>query len=196
MAVKPITDLEKKAWDFAIKAHHGVNRKFTKMSYFDGHVRKVFQILKGVDTNPILGAASLLHDSIEDVDDVTYEVLLKEFGKEIADIVQELSSSDKKIKSVGKANYLLHKMINMSDGALLIKLCDRLQNISDHPTASDKFRTKYFNETKFIVSKLIELRQLNKKQLNILSQINGVLDRMKERYQLQHVESFKEFEKN
>jgi (p)ppGpp synthase/HD superfamily hydrolase len=195
MAVKPLTDLEKKAWDFATKAHHGVNRKFTKLSYFDGHVRKVFQILKGVDTSPIYGAACLLHDVVEDTE-VTYEIILKEFGKEVADIVQELSSSDKKIKSVGKANYLLHKMINMSEGALLIKLCDRLQNISDHPTASESFRVKYFNETKFIVSKLIELRQLNKKQLNLLSQINGVLDRMKERYQLQHVESFKKFEKN
>ena len=193
MAVKPLTELEKKAWDFALKAHEGVNRRFTQFSYFDGHVRKVFKHLKEVETDPELGAAALLHDTLEDCDGVTYEVILKGFGKRVADIVQELTSSDKKIESVGKANYLLHKMINMSDGALLIKLCDRLQNVSDHPTASDKFRNKYYNETRFIRSKLASLRDLNKKQLNVASQINGILNRMEDRYELKYVESFQTF---
>lgn len=77
MGVKPKSNIEQKAWDFAIKAHSGVKRKFTDVSYFDGHIRKVYQILKGVDTNPVLGAASLLHDSIKDVDDVTYEIHMR-----------------------------------------------------------------------------------------------------------------------
>ena len=61
----PLSELEKKAWSFAEKAHAGVKRKFSGDPYFE-HVRKVFKLVKKVDTNKILGAAALLHDTLED----------------------------------------------------------------------------------------------------------------------------------
>jgi hypothetical protein len=36
--------------------------------------------------------------------------------------------------------YLIQKLIKMSDDALIVKLSDRLQNISDAFTTSEKFR--------------------------------------------------------
>ena len=56
----PLTELEKKAWEFAQKAHEGVSRKFSGDPYFE-HVRKVFKLVKKIDTRETLGAAALLH---------------------------------------------------------------------------------------------------------------------------------------
>ena len=193
---KPNTELENKAWEFAKNAHQGVKRKFQTASYFDGHVAKVFGLVKQYDTRPELGAAALLHDTIEDVDSVTYEILVSEFGKVVADLVKELTSNDEMIEVMGKADYLLDKMYSMSDDALIIKLCDRLQNISDSYSANEKFRSKYYSETRYILEELASNRQLNRVQKRITEQINGLLDNIKNRYHyesLQHLKRFTDF---
>ena len=185
----PLTELEQKAWVFAQEAHKGVSRKFSGDPYFE-HVRKVFKLVKKVDTRETLGAAALLHDTLEDCPEVTYEILVKNFGKEVADIVKELTSKEDLIDAMGKADYLLDKMATMSDDALTVKLCDRLQNLSDHFSASDKFRKKYYDETKYIVDRLKVNRQLNKSQITVINLIIGLLDMMNRRY-IQTFEGFK-----
>jgi GTP pyrophosphokinase len=185
----PLSELEKKAWKFAEEAHKGVSRKFSGDPYFE-HVRKVFKLVKKIDTRETLGAAALLHDTLEDCPQVTYEILVQEFGKEVADIVKELTSKEDLIDAMGKADYLLDKMATMSDDALTVKLCDRLQNLSDHFSASDKFRKKYYDETKYIVDRLKVNRQLNKSQITVINLIIGLLDMMNRRY-IQTFEGFK-----
>jgi GTP pyrophosphokinase len=185
----PISEIEIKAWKFAHNAHQGVERKFSGVPYFF-HVRQVFKLVKKVDPNPDLGVAALLHDTVEDVEEVTYEVILKEFGKKVADIVDELTSDKKKIKSLGKAKYLAGKMIKMTNDALVIKLCDRYQNLSDHLDASPQFRKKYYIETKYIIEKLKQERHLNRKQLTIVSWIDGLLSMMEKRYKVHTFESY------
>lgn len=64
----------------------------------------------------------------------------------------------------------------MSDDALIIKLSDRLQNISDAFTASDKFRNKYFQETSRIVDAIENGRELNATHQRILADIKSKLD--------------------
>jgi len=185
----PLTELEKKAWEFAQEAHKGVSRRFSGDPYFE-HVRKVFKLVKKFDTRETLGAAALLHDTLEDCPQVTYEILVQEFGKEVADIVKELTSKEDLIDVMGKADYLLDKMATMSDDALTVKLCDRLQNLSDHFSASDKFRKKYYLETKYITDRLKVNRQLNKSQIAVINLIIGLLDMMNRRY-IQTFEGFK-----
>jgi (p)ppGpp synthase/HD superfamily hydrolase len=185
----PLTALEKKAWAFAEEAHKGVSRKFSNVPYFE-HVRKVFKLVKKVDTRETLGAAALLHDTLEDCPKVTYSILVENFGKEVADIVKELTSKEDLIDVMGKAEYLLDKMATMSDDSLTVKLCDRLQNLSDHFSASDKFRKKYYEETKYIVDSLRANRQLNKSQITVINLISGLLDMMNRRY-IQTFEGFK-----
>jgi GTP pyrophosphokinase len=185
----PLIELEKKAWEFAQEAHKGVSRRFSGDPYFE-HVRKVFKLVKKFDTRETLGAAALLHDTLEDCPQVTYEILVQEFGKEVADIVKELTSKEDLIDVMGKADYLLDKMATMSDDALTVKLCDRLQNLSDHFSASDKFRKKYYLETKYIVDRLKVNRQLNKSQIAVINLIIGLLDMMNRRY-IQTFEGFK-----
>lgn len=182
MSTYPQTEIEKKAWDFAEKAHYGVVRKFIPSTYFDGHVRKVFGLVKQFDTRPELGAASLLHDCVEDVEEITYETIKAEFGKIIADLVRELTSAGDFIEVMGKADYLLDKMSTMSSDALIIKLCDRLHNVSDSYSTTEKFRSNYYKETRYIIDRLKSNRVLNRIHQRIIQQIEGLLDAIKNRY--------------
>lgn len=197
MRTLPISDIEKRAWEFAKQKHEGQFRKFQNSSYFDGHVAKVFGLLKQVDTNPILGCAAICHDVIEDTD-ATWEDIKEIFGKRVANLVKELTSDEEKINLKGKKDYLLDKMIDMSDGALLIKLCDRLQNISDSYNASERFRDNYYKETKYIIDSLKKERRLNRKQMRIVQQIEGLLTNIKSRYKYEskYIIMFENFKVN
>jgi (p)ppGpp synthase/HD superfamily hydrolase len=185
----PLSELEIKAWKFARNAHEGINRKFSGVPYFY-HVRQVFKLVKKIDSRDELGAAALLHDTVEDVEEITIDVINKEFGTIVANLVKELTSDKEMLDIMGKPEYLLDKMNVMSDDALIIKLCDRYQNLSDHFSASDKFRRKYYQETKFIIDNLKQSRQLNRKQTIIVDWIEGLLRMMERRYVLTF-ESFK-----
>ena len=198
MPTYPQTDIEKKAWAFAENAHYGVTRKFQNISYFDGHVRKVFGLVKQFDTRPTIGAAALLHDCVEDVEEITYDVILLEFGKEIADLVKELTSLEEYIDVMGKSDYLLDKMVTMSEDALIIKLCDRLQNISDSYSATERFRSNYYKETKYIIEGLKSNRVLNQTHQRIIQQIEGLLDNIKSRYKYEskYIIMFEDFKQN
>jgi len=185
MPNKPITKKERKAWEFARNAHKGQVRRFINQPYFDAHVKKVNSIVKQYTTDEDILCASILHDVVEDCyDDI--EVGLKEisdlFGESVANLVRELTSLKDDIDDVyegDKAAYLINKMLNMSNSALIIKLADRLQNISDAFTASERFRNKYFEETSRIVEEIEKGRRLNRIQTLLLNQIKAKLGNIK-----------------
>jgi (p)ppGpp synthase/HD superfamily hydrolase len=173
---RPLTEKEKLAWKFARELHKGQMRKFTGVSYFEGHVKKVNSIAKQYTMDEDILISAILHDVLEDCFDdpeVGYHIIEGKFGKKIADIVQELTSSKEEIEDDydSKADYLIVKMIHMSNEALFIKLCDRLQNISDAFTASERFRTKYFQETVQIMDELEKNRRFNRIQGLLVNQI-------------------------
>jgi len=181
MANRPITPKERKAWNFAKEAHKGQIRKFVNKPYFGAHVVKVNGIVKQYTTEEDILCAALLHDVIEDCfedPEVGYHILEQEFGKRVADIVMELTSSKEDIDDNynSKADYLIVKMIHMSDDALIIKLADRLQNISDAFTASERFRNKYFQETVQIMDELEGHRRYNRVQGLLVNQIKMKLE--------------------
>lgn len=181
MPNRPITPKERKAWAFAKDAHKGQVRKFVNKPYFTAHVQKVNGIVKQYTNNEDLLCAALLHDVIEDCfddKDLGYQIISNEFGTTIADIVLELTSSEDEIQNdynSDKAEYLVDKLLNMTDDALIVKLADRLQNISDAFTASERFRNNYFHETNYIIDSLESERNLNKIQSALIDQIKGKL---------------------
>lgn len=183
MPTFPITDLEKEAFDFAKEKHEGQIRKFSNgLSYFDAHVQKVFGRIKQYDLNPILGCVALLHDVIEDPfkdnQEEGIKLIRKNFGEEVLSIVLELTSDKKLVKKFGKKEYLYSKMLVMSNEALLVKLCDRFENISDAFTADESFRFKYYNETRYIMDRLTTFRKMNVIQMraanDIVSKLNNI----------------------
>jgi len=172
---RPLTPKEKEAWNFAKELHKDQVRKFINKSYFIAHVQKVNEIAKQYTTDENILCAALLYDVLEDCfedPDVGYHIIEEKFGKKIADIVQELTSSKDEIDdNYNKADYLAVNMIHMTDEALFIKLCDRLQNMSDAFTASEIFRNKYFQETVQIIDELEKNRRFNRIQGLLVSQI-------------------------
>jgi (p)ppGpp synthase/HD superfamily hydrolase len=181
MANLPITKREQLAWDFAKKAHSGQVRKFTGLPYFDAHVQKVNGAVKLYTKEEDLLIVTILHDVPEDCYDNIwdgYAEIKRIFGKKVADLVMELTSNEDEIKHKydgSKKDYLVYKLTHMSDGALIIKLCDRLKNIEDAFTASEKFRKKYFIETVALM-KAVESRKLNRIQYLLVGEIKSKLD--------------------
>jgi len=185
MSNKPLTEKEKQAWKFARDAHKGQVRKFINKSYFEAHVKKVNSIVKKYTSNEDILCASILHDVVEDCYE-DYEVGLYEisnlFGKRISELVGELTSLKDEIDDIyegDKAEYLTDKMIHMSNSALIIKLADRLQNISDAFTASERFRSKYFEQTSVIVEVLEKHRRFNRIQTLLIDEIKAKLGNIK-----------------
>lgn len=138
---------------FAQKKHRKQKRKFSNEPYFN-HPKRVAEMVKTMGGSAAMIAAGFLHDTIEDTD-TTYEEIKENFGGIIADLVQELTSDIKKIRKTGKALYLTEKMNQMSSEALLIKLCDRLDNVNDlrFPIPGN-FIKQYSLETSFILNHL------------------------------------------
>jgi (p)ppGpp synthase/HD superfamily hydrolase len=182
MANQPNSEKESLAWEFAKELHKDQVRKFINKPYFDAHVQKVNGTAKQYTTDEDLLCAALLHDTIEDCFKDKWEgysIIKEKFGKRVADLVLELTSDEGEMKhryDGSKRDYLIYKMTHMSDDALIIKLCDRLQNISDAFTTSEKFRNNYFNETSAIVEAIESDRNLTDIHKRILTDIKAKLD--------------------
>lgn len=169
-------DLEK-AIIFATEKHNGQIRKGDGRPYIL-HPLSVMQHLykyKQSKNINMLAVSTILHDLLEDTD-TTYEEILNLFGVQVLSIVVELTSDKQKIEEIGKAPYLLGKMVAMSNYALVIKLCDRLDNILDMKSMSDDFRNKYINQTNFILNGLEESsRGLSKTHKKLIKEIKRVI---------------------
>lgn len=191
MPNKPISKKEQLAWDFAREKHKGQVRKFVNLPYFDAHVQKVNGILKMHTIDEDMLCASILHDCIEDTS-ATYEEIYSIFGKRVADLVEELTSDEYEMANDyggNKESYLTDKMLSMSDDALIIKFCDRLQNISDAFTASEKFRNNYYRETFNIIKTLKDNRRMNKIQMTLVHDIEEKLSNIKALFHNESVKS-------
>ncbi|MBQ6816992.1 MAG: hypothetical protein IJO27_01015, partial [Bacilli bacterium] len=93
------------------------------------------------------------------------------FGGQIAGLVLELTSDNDIKEYLGKTKYLEIKMMNMSELALFIKLCDRLDNVSDLTTSDEKFRNKYVKETLEILEFLLSNRKLSETHISVIKNI-------------------------
>jgi len=174
--LEDVATIEDFAERFGSIKHKGQRRKFADEPYFE-HPKRVANIVKKFKQSHKLDqllSASYLHDTLEDTN-TTYKDLVKLFGSLVASVVKELSSDPEEIKKVGKSKYLSDKMVNMSDWALVIKLADRLDNVSDLKQSSESFRNKTAKSTKEILHNLENRRLLTPTQKRIISAIKQKL---------------------
>ena len=123
-------DLFIKSLNFATLKHSSQRRKNKNKDPYVNHVIDVCNILSmcGIkDIETLCGA--LLHDTIEDTS-TTYDELLNEFGKNIADIVQECSD-DKSLDKVTRKKLQIEHAKHVSDKAKAVKLADKYSNMKD-----------------------------------------------------------------
>ncbi len=136
---KADTALIERAYAAAEKAHRGQTRKSGEP--YITHPLAVAQILADLGIGAKTLAAALLHDTVEDTD-YTLEMLRKDFGDEVAMLVDGVTKLDKlKYGDSAQAETVRKMVVAMSKDirVLVIKLADRLHNARTWgfvPTAS------------------------------------------------------------
>jgi len=173
----------KSASNFAEEAHKDQKRKGGD-TYFihPDAVAKIVHEVKESDHIAHLIAAAYLHDVVEDTD-YTIEQIRHIFGEIVGGLVGELTSDKDKIEISGKEEYLIDKMLGMSSWALVIKLADRLHNLSDFAdimSGSDekrkKWAKKYAEQTQNIMDEVEWYRDLSSTQTNLVNKIRHKLN--------------------
>lgn len=142
---------------FATQAHAGQKRRYTGDDYIV-HPIAVAELVRerGGSEDQII--AALLHDTIEDTD-VFYGQLWAEFGKTVADLVQELTDVFTH-EAYPRANRALRKakeadrLANISDEAKLIKFCDMIDNTSSIVEHDPAFSRVYLKEKLELYTKM------------------------------------------
>lgn len=118
-----------KAIDSAIKAHLGQTRKGKQVPYIL-HPLTVGLILSKVGAEEDVIVAGILHDTIEDTD-MTYEDIEKEFGENVAKVVNDVTEQDKSLPWVERKRLALEHIKEMMHDSLLVKSADVLHNMTD-----------------------------------------------------------------
>ncbi|HXE40223.1 MAG TPA: HD domain-containing protein [Azonexus sp.] len=116
---------------FAADKHRDQRRKDAAASPYINHPIALANVLAnevGVDDERVLIAA-ILHDTIEDTE-TTEQELVRHFGKEIADIVLEVSD-DKTLSSAARKQLQIDHAPHISRRAKLVKLADKICNLRD-----------------------------------------------------------------
>lgn len=125
----------------------------------------------------VLIASALLHDTLEDTY-TSYRELQEKFGKEVASIVEELTTAPCVPKMIGKGLYLAEKMQMMTNYALIIKFADRYDNLCDLNNSSASKREKTINDTIFIIDYLQKHRNLTDAQEEIQNLIKQKINEL------------------
>jgi guanosine-3',5'-bis(diphosphate) 3'-pyrophosphohydrolase len=140
-----------KALSFAVDAHQGQRRKSGEQ--YISHPCHVVQILAqefGV-TDPETLAAAILHDTIEDVPEVTQEVIGEHFGRNIEAIVDGCTKVENRSGDRQAFSKQVHRKIFSGAASrievMLIKMADRLHNMRTMDSMPKHKRQKIAEET-------------------------------------------------
>ncbi len=120
---------EQEAVEFSFKAHEKQKRKGTGISYVS-HPMTVAVILAKLNANQTQILAGILHDILEDTEFKKTDIKRK-FGTEVANLVEEVSESDKDMPYMERKERAAAKLFVISEEAVLVKAADVLSNMVD-----------------------------------------------------------------
>ena len=135
---------------FAAKKHISQKRKGSDAAPYINHPLEVANLLANIgkieDYDVLI--AAVLHDTIEDTE-TTKEEITELFGANVCEIVLEVTDNKSLPKAERKQKQIEHAL-HLSTGAKLIKLGDKISNITDvmnNPPDgwSDERRLEYVN---------------------------------------------------
>ena len=144
---------------FAEKKHRGQPRRDKDKSPYIHHPIVAANILanEGGVEDPVVLAAALLHDTIEDTS-ATPEELRELFGDAVAAIVLEVTD-DMSLSKAERKRLQIEHAAGISHGAKLVKLADKTANLRDMvdiPPAdwSLQRRREYFDWARQVIDEL------------------------------------------
>jgi guanosine-3',5'-bis(diphosphate) 3'-pyrophosphohydrolase len=148
-----------KALEFAARKHRDQRRKDKRASPYINHPIALANVLwdEGGVTDPVVIAAALLHDTIEDTE-TTWQELRGAFGDEVADVVNEVTDV-KWLKRKARKRLQVARARHASERAKLVKLADKIVNLRDvaahpPPTWPLERRREYFDWAKEVIDRL------------------------------------------
>ena len=153
-----------KAYTFALNAHK--DQKRDSGDPYLSHPVAVANILTELKLDSATIATGLLHDTIEDTK-ITYKTVKKEFGREVADLVEgvtKISELEGKVIENSKAENIRKLILATSKDirVLLVKIADRLHNMRTLDSISDENRrTRIAKETMEIYAPLSDRMGMN-----------------------------------
>jgi guanosine-3',5'-bis(diphosphate) 3'-pyrophosphohydrolase len=113
---------------FAAEQHREQRRKDGSAPYINHPLSVARRLVEvGGVGDPVVLAAAMLHDTVEDTD-TTREELVARFGSEVADVVAEVTDDKSLPKAERKREQIRHGA-SMSQRARLVKLADKLDNL-------------------------------------------------------------------
>lgn len=118
-----------KAIEFATKAHEGQFRKGTTRPYIL-HPLEAMDIVKSMTNDETVISAAVLHDTIEDCEKVTRQLIKEHFGEKVADLVAS-ESEDKNKSWKERKSATIERLKTASKEVQIIALGDKLSNIRD-----------------------------------------------------------------
>lgn len=151
-----MSDLIKSAKVYATQAHQRINqrRKYNNLPYHV-HLEAVAELVASVTNDDEMIAAAWLHDVVEDTP-ATLEDLEKEFGKNVAQLVEELTD----VSRPSDGNRTRRKAIDRdhiaraSPRAKTIKLADMIHNSRDITQHDPHFARVYLSEMSALLNVL------------------------------------------
>ena len=149
-------ELLKKAYNFASDGH--LNQKRASGEPYITHPLQVALYLSELSMDLETIIAAILHDLIEDTD-ITYKNIKKEFGTDVANIVDGVTKLDKiqyNTNEEAKAEAIRKMVIAMSKDirVLILKLADRLHNIQTINYLADYKQERIASETLYVYAPL------------------------------------------
>ena len=142
---------------FAAHKHRNQRRKDEEKTPYINHPISVAKIISeiGKIEDPEVLAAALLHDTLEDTE-TTPEELVENFGDRVCRLVQEVTDDKDLDKPIRKQLQIEHAK-ELSEGASLIKLGDKISNVTDitktPPTNWDSMRRlEYFEWAEKVIN--------------------------------------------
>ena len=130
---------------FATKAHDGQLRKGTMRPYIL-HPLEVGVIVARMTEDEEVISAAILHDTIEDCEGVTAQMIEQMFSKRVAELVQKESEDKSKTWMERKGATIQHLKVAERE-VQMIGLADKLSNIRDidrnYPECGEELRQRF-----------------------------------------------------
>lgn len=132
-----------RAIEFATKVHEGQFRKGTKRPYIV-HPIEVGDIVSSMTHDEEIISAAILHDTVEDCEGVTVEMLEKRFSPRVASFVAQ-ESEDKSKTWMERKTATIEHIKDAPKEVQMIGLADKLSNMRDIDRDYPKYGEELWN---------------------------------------------------
>ncbi len=146
------------AFDFACRHHTNQRRKGRREDPYVNHLAEVARLVaRGTaGRDPVLVAAALLHDVVEDTD-VTAAEIEQAFGEDVARLVMEVTD-DQSLPQAQRRERQMEQAARISPRARIIRIADKISNMTDlsqSPASEwpDETVKAYFNWAREVVDR-------------------------------------------